>query len=106
VPAELEDEDRVRPARRARLVVVLGGDRHDLSDRRGQPACGRADDHRISRDRLHVVVIAVLMGDQQKLSREVSNRGIVELEPAISQRREVAEWVNRNSPPALLQHEG
>ena len=66
-PVELEHEDRVRPARGARLLVVLGGDRRDLAERRLERARRRAQDRRIAADRLDAVVVDVLVGDQQQL---------------------------------------
>ncbi len=94
---ELEYEDRVRPPFGAGRLVVLGGDRDDLPDRRLQPARGRAQNLRVAADRLDAVVIDVLMGHQQQIRLDAVDRRIVELHPAARRhRRHVSERVDRH----------
>ncbi len=81
-PVELEHEDRVRPALGARRLVVLGGDRDDLADRRLQRAGGRAQDRGVAADRLDAVVVHVLVGHEQQIGLDALDRRVVELHPA------------------------
>ena len=78
---ELEHEDRVRTAFGAGRLVVLGGDRGDLADRRLQLPGGRAQDRRVAADGLDAVVIDVLVGHQQQLRLQPLDRRVVELDP-------------------------
>ena len=77
---EREHDDRVRPALRARGLVVLGGDRHDLAERRFERARRRANQVRVAADDLYRIVVEVLVRHQEELGRGVRDRRVVEAE--------------------------
>ena len=70
------------PAGGAGDVVVVGGDRHDLSDRRVERPRGRADRGRRVGGDLGRVVVRVLVRDEHEIGAHRGDRGIAELEPA------------------------
>ena len=73
--AEGEAEDRVRPALRSGDIIVLGGDRDDLADRRLEPTGGRTKDDRRAADDRDVVVVAMLVRDEQEIGADASIGG-------------------------------
>ena len=70
------------PARGAGDVVVVGGDRHDLSHRRVERPRGRADRGRRVGGDLGRVVVRMLVRDEHEIGAHRGDRGIAELEPA------------------------
>src|SRR6185437_15072899 len=93
---EGEDEDRVRAPARARLLVVLGGDRHHLADRSLEAAGRRADDVRVAGDGLDAVVVAVLVRDEKQVRLVLGHGRIGEPEPTAEERAHITEGIDRD----------
>ncbi len=78
-PVERQAEDRVRAAGRSRTVVVLGGDRDHLAERRLEPARGRAEHGRSPSRYLDAVVVRVLVRDEHEIGGDTVDPRVPEL---------------------------
>jgi sugar phosphate permease len=106
-PVQLDADEEVRAAARARDIVVLGGRRDDLAEGRVVRAGRRADDGRIPECKLGAVVIRMLVRDEQQVDLERLDRWVFEPDAALRQGRDaVTERVDEYAPGCRFQQEG